>query len=288
MDVIADIFQNMWRYASAILITDILDILILTVLIYKAIQLLRRTNAFLVVRGLIILLVVLWTSEILKLNVLYYLLSNTLQIGLVALLVVFQPELRRMLERMGQSRFPQIFSRDPKTQMQRVILQTVQACSSLSWQREGALIVFQRKSLLDEICHTGTMIGGEVTAELLKNIFYPKAPLHDGAVIIQDVRVAAAGCMLPLTKSNNLNKEFGMRHKAGIGMSENSDAIVIIVSEESGSISVAEGGMIKRHLAPETLEALLTKELIPPEEEKKGVSRFFTRRAKDGKQDEVD
>jgi diadenylate cyclase len=147
------------------------------------------------------------------------------------------------------------------------------ACADMSASRTGALIIFERDNPVDEQIRTGTIVDAQVTAELLKNIFYPKAPLHDGAAIIRNGRIQAAGCMLPLSSNPNLSRELGMRHRAGIGMSEASDALVVIVSEETGAISVAEGGMLKRHLSKETFEKILRTGLIT-EEEKTGFQRF--------------
>ena len=151
------------------------------------------------------------------------------------------------------------------------------ACTEMSASRTGALIIFERKVKLNDIMSTGTIINSDTTAELLKNLFYNKAPLHDGAVIIRDGRIAAAGCVLPLTKSTNLSKDLGMRHRAGIGLSEQSDAVVVIVSEETGSVSVAIEGMLKRHLTASVFEKLLRSELISDEDEssKRGFANYI-------------
>ena len=191
-------------------------------------------------------------------------LQKTVELGLIALVIIFQPELRRLLERMGSKALPRFGAKPLETLgMDNVISQTIAACTQLSVTKTGALIVFERSVTLDEQMRSGTIINSDVTAELLKNIFYPKAPLHDGAVVIRDGRIAAAGCVLPLTSNTNLSPDLGTRHRAGIGMSEHSDAVVVIVSEETGTISVAVGGMLKRHLAPQTLDKLLHNELCP-------------------------
>ena len=153
--------------------------------------------------------------------------------------------------------------------MEKTIAQTVLACTEMSQSRTGALIVFEREMLLDDMVRSGTVLDASVSSELLKNIFFVKAPMHDGAVIVRNGRILGAGCMLPLSKNVNLSRDLGMRHRAGIGMSENSDAVVVIVSEETGSISVAIGGMLKRHLKPETLENLLRNELLPQDDSEK-------------------
>ena len=198
-------------------------------------------------------------------------LKHIVEFGVLALIIVFQPEIRQLLENLGSRNIQllQLFSPEVRaTELEQAIDQTVIACTEMSKTRTGVLIVFERKLLLDDIVRTGTTLDAAVSSELLKNIFFVKAPMHDGAVIIRDGRILGAGCMLPLSKNTNLSRDLGMRHRAGIGMSENSDAVVVIVSEETGSISVALGGMLKRHLMPETLSKLLRNELMPaPEEE---------------------
>ena len=183
--------------------------------------------------------------------------------------LLFQPELRRILERLGSGKFMNLSTAVP-TSSESVIAQTVLACTDMSATRTGALIVFERTTLLNDQMSTGTIVNADVTSELLRNIFFVKAPLHDGAVIIREGRLAAAGCMLPLTQNANLSSDLGMRHRAGIGMSEHSDAVVVIVSEETGGISVAIDGMLKRHLSPETFEKILRSELMPDEDEAQG------------------
>ena len=158
--------------------------------------------------------------------------------------------------------------------MEQAIAQTVSACASMSKERVGALIVFERSLPLDEYFKSGTKIDAEVSAELIRNIFFPKASLHDGAMIVRDNRIAAAGCVLPLTNNTNLSSDLGTRHRAGIGMSEATDAVVVVVSEETGAISVAVGGMLKRHLAPQTLERLLVNELVPVQEDGKSPKNW--------------
>ncbi|MDR0381543.1 MAG: diadenylate cyclase CdaA [Oscillospiraceae bacterium] len=279
MEIIKEIIQNLSRYVTLISVKDGLDILIMTVVVYKLIELLRKSNGVRVLKGIAVLLAVSWVVELLEFHMVSFVLANTMQLGLLALVVVFQPELRRMLEQMGSGKLTGLLGRESQGHWESVIMQTVGACGTLSWRREGALIVFERRTLLDDVVKTGTLLNAEVTAELLKNIFFPKAPLHDGAVIIREGRLAAAGCMLPLSGNQNLSRDLGMRHRAGIGMSENSDALVVVVSEESGSISVADGGMLKRHLDPETLGLLLKQEMMPSGEEipARGMSGLWRR-----------
>lgn len=286
-DVFNNIFENIMSYLASFTLIDAIDILLVTVIVFFVIQLVYRSNAFSVLKGLFILLAVLWLSQIFRLHVLNYILSSTLQVGLLALIILFQPELRKMLGQVGSRGLSGFFNRSEAPHLETDIAGTVEACRTMSWDRTGALIVFERNVKLDDIVKTGTVIDAAITVELLKNIFYPKAPLHDGAVIVQKGRITGAGCMLPLTSNTNLSRDLGMRHRAGIGISENSDAVVVIVSEETGSLSVATGGMLKRHLAPETLEKLLRLELIPQTGEgntsDKGVKGFVKRLVKKGK-----
>jgi diadenylate cyclase len=273
LDVILDIINNMWSYLSIMTIWDMLDIAVLAIGLFKLIQLMRKSNAMRVLKGIATLLAIMLLSELIGLRMINFVLVNVFQVGLFALCVVFQPELRKMLERMGNTvGLRGIMNRDSSTKIDHVISQTVAASTALSWKRHGALIVFERTVLLDDIVKTGTLVDAQVTCDLILNLFYPKSPLHDGAVIIRSERIAGAGCVLPLTDKLDFSRDMGMRHRAAIGMSENSDAIVVIVSEESGSISVAESGLIKRHLAPDTLEALLRRTLTPASEKPSDAS----------------
>ncbi len=254
-------------------LNDILDIAILSFLFYKLLWMLRKSSSGRVLRGVLILLVAMALSSVFRLTAISWLLDKLVQWGFLALVVLFQPEIRRFLERMG-SGLGLVFSSSRETgqEMDTAILQTCEAYTDLSRDKVGALMVFERQNLLDDVIKTGTALDCAVSSELLKNIFWNKAPLHDGAVIVREGRIVGAGCMLPLSGNVNLSRDLGMRHRAGIGMSEHSDAVVIIVSEETGSISAAVGGMLKRHLAPETLERLLRNELHndSPEEKKSG------------------
>lgn len=270
MDAIRTVLSQALNVLSSIQVTDVIDILIVAFLIYKVFSLIRRTNSTNLARGILILLAVFVLSEILGLKMMQFLLRRAFELGLIALVILFQPELRRLFERLGSS-----LSSGKEaygSSMESAVAQTVLACSEMSASKTGALIIFERKIQLTDIMSTGTIINADATAELIKNIFFNKAPLHDGALILRNGRLASAGCVLPLTKSNNLSKDLGMRHRAGIGLSEQSDAVVIIVSEETGAISVAIEGMLKRHLSASTLDKLLRSELIPESdtERKKG------------------
>lgn len=256
-------------FAQTIRITDFLDIAIVAYIVYRLMLLVSKTSAANVAKAIILLVVVLWVSDVMQLKVINFVLGRALELGFLALVVIFQPELRRMLEQLGSSKLAAVFSsREPESsQLETAIDQTVAAYTALSKDKVGALMVFERKNMLDECIKTGTAMDSSVNAELLKNLFWNKAPLHDGAVIVRGGRIVGAGCMLPMSGNVNISKELGMRHRAGIGVSERSDAVVAIVSEETGAISVAVGGMLKRHLAPDTLERLLRNELMPLENE---------------------
>ena len=262
-----DYFSDSFKYLRTMSLADIVDVLIVAVLIYVCIGLIRRTNANRLARGIVLILLALVVSDIARLKMVNSLMRRIVELGLIAIVVIFQPEIRRLLERMGSGKFAYFFGAPgaPAT-MESVINQTVLACASMSESRTGALIVFERTSSLNDQIATGTVVNAEVSSELLRNIFFVNSPLHDGAVIMRDGRLAAAGCMLPLSNNASLSSDLGMRHRAGIGMSEHSDAVVAIVSEETGSISVAMDGMLKRHLSPDTFGKILRAELMPDTE----------------------
>ena len=242
--------------------SDYLDILVVAFLIYKLLPLLRTPHIMRIVRTVIVVLLVTWVTNVAKLYTLNWILNQFLAIGLLAFVVLFQPELRRMLDHLGNVRFSNFFGTNrPVQEMDAVITQTVRACEAMSREKVGALIVFARDQRLEEYFKTGTPIDGQVSDQLIRNIFFKNSPLHDGAMIIRDGRIAAAGCVLPLSANENLSPELGTRHRAGVGMSEATDAVVVIVSEENGSISVAAGGMLKRSLKVATLDKLLRQEL---------------------------
>ena len=269
MSTLTQFLSTAMNYIKLISISDIIDIVIVAFLIYKLTGVIRKTNLMPVAKGLVVLLAILWLSEVLDLAMINWLLRNVVELGLIALVIIFHPELRRFLEKMGSSRITGLFGGEYKAlNVEGAITQTVLACADLSRSRTGALIIFERDNQLAEPISTGTLLNADVTAELMKNIFFVKAPLHDGAVIIKNGRIAAAGCMLPMSSNMNLSRDLGMRHRAGIGMSERSDAVAVIVSEETGAISVAVDGMLKRHLSTETVETLLRKELVPDVEGK--------------------
>lgn len=288
MEAISSGISKGFNLLTTIGITDLIDILIVAYLIYKAIWFVRRTNSYNLAKGLIGILIALGLSYVFDLTMINFLLRKTVELGLIALLILFQPEIRRVLERMGRTFTTNRTSASPAKET--AIAQVVLACTDMSASRTGALIIFERNVNLSAIMATGTVINSDISAELLKNLFFNKAPLHDGAVIIRDTQIAAAGCVLPLTQSTNLSKELGMRHRAGIGLSEQSDAVVVIVSEETGSISVAVEGMLKRHLTAATLDKLLRNELYheEAEESKSHAVLQFVRSFIKGNKDEKD
>ena len=279
MESVLSVLESIVRYLSLIRIADVVDVAIMAFVVYKIISLMKRTRVGNIVKGVAIILAALWLSSETAFNLqgVNYILGHVLEWGVLALVILFQPEIRQLLETVGARNIKllKILAPEQKiTEMEQAIDQTVVACTEMSHSRTGVLIVFERKNRLDEMVRSGTTLDASVSGELLKNIFFVKAPLHDGAVIIRDGRILGAGCMLPLSKNVNLSRDLGMRHRAGIGMSENSDAVVVIVSEETGSISVALGGMLKRHLKPETLDQLLRNELMPRVEEETEKPRF--------------
>ena len=334
--------QNFIQTVSRMQWSDYLDILVVAFLIYSVLPLLRTPNVLRIARTVGALVLVAWLTSVMELYTLNWILNQLLAVGLLAFVILFQPELRRMLEHLGNVKIGQLFGfTRPVQEMEAIIRQTVMACEIMSGgaklqteedkhklnaliivsqdqqetvslesgiqvdgrgeeelqrslhvnnaffrngavmiqdgrliaadkhreeEKVGALIVFSRENRLDEYFKTGTVINGQVTEQLLRNIFVNKAPLHDGAVIIQEGKVAAAGCVLPVSNSTSLSKDLGTRHRAAVGISEVSDALAVIVSEETGGISVASGGMLKQHLTPDTLEKLLRNELCPKDE----------------------
>lgn len=262
--------NNIWTTIRLINPWDIIDIIMVAFVIYYLVKLVRDTRALQLVKGILLLLVVFMFTTTLPFRTMGYLMKTMLQISATALVVVFQPELRRALERMGRTRlkFGIFSSAQNEAQIAAVgsmIDEVCEASKTLSRHKTGALMVFEMQTRLGEIIKTGTVIDGKPVAELICNVFFPNAPLHDGAMIIRDARLHAAGCFLPLTENNELSKELGTRHRASLGMSENSDAIVVVVSEETGVISIARNGVLTRNFTPKTLGDYLRAELLPDE-----------------------
>ena len=274
METIRELISLIWTLMSSlrqtIRIVDFIDILVITFLVYWILSFMRKTSASSVIKGIILILLVVWAANFLNMIVLSYLMRQVLNMGVVVLIVLFQPEIRKMFEKMGASRLNIVFwKRNKYANIETSIQGVATASESMSKNRTGALIVFEREVGLNDFAVTGTKIDAQISPELIQNIFYHNSPLHDGALIIRDDRLLAAACMLPLSNNINLGRDLGMRHRAGVGISERSDAVVVIVSEQTGMISVAIDGMLKRHLSQETFELLLRNELILRDETSK-------------------
>ncbi len=246
------------RSLTGIGLNDILDILIVTFIIYSLLSFIRETRAQQLLKGLTIIIVAYFAADFLKLHTISWILKGTFTIGIFALIVVFQPEIRRALEVMGRTHFTNRGrAAVDKEQAKHTVDEIVAAIDSFSKSRTGALLVFERETVLEDIIETGTVINADVSRELLGNLFYVGSPLHDGAAIIRGNKVIAAGCVLPLTENKELNKSLGTRHRAGIGITENSDCLTLIVSEETGVISAAENGKLERFLDKKSVEKIL-------------------------------
>ena len=255
-------------------ISDYIDIALVAYLIYRGMKLLRDTAAFRLAKGLLVLFLAMAVSNFFYLNTISWVFEQVMSFGLIGVLIIFQPELRRMLEQLGKGSIAKILigHEEEKGDVESMIAAIVSACTSMSQTRTGALIVCERQEKLGEIIKTGTQVDAAPSSELIKNIFFHNSPLHDGAMVVRNARVLAAGCVLPLSGSQNLSRELGTRHRAAVGMSETSDAVLVVVSEETGGISVAIGGMLKRHLTPEVLRQILAAELMDETAEKKKPS----------------
>lgn len=264
-------FWNQIVYAmSNFRFFDLIDIIVIAWVIYKAIGFLRETRAGQLVKGIIILVAVYAISIWFELAVLKWLLSAVVDAAIIAFAVIFQPELRRILERVGQTNLTKSrMLSDDSEPIQKSIDKVCKAAGTMQENKVGALIVFERKTQLGEIINTGTVIDAEPSASIISNIFFPKSPLHDGAMIIRDGRIYAAGCILPLTQSQVFSSQLGTRHRAAIGMTENSDAVVLVVSEETGNISIVHDGHITRNYTGVSARAELQRLLIDSENEEK-------------------
>ncbi len=268
------LLHNSYYMLQTVGIMDVVDILIVAYIIYRLMKLLKDTSAARLAKGVIWLLLIFLVASVAGLTTISFILQTSLGIGVTAAIVIFQPELRRLLEQLGKGNLSGLLTsaNDPDA-AEAAIDATVKACADMSRTKTGVLIVFERKERLGEIIATGTMVDAEPSAELLKNIFFKNSPLHDGALIMRDGRICAAGCVLPLSGNQNLSRDLGTRHRAAVGMSESSDSVLVVVSEETGAISVAIGGMLKRHLSPEILRKVLESELIADDKpDKKGIS----------------
>lgn len=290
-ELVKGFFSQIFMAFADIRIADIIDVVIIAFIIYKAIGFFKETRAKILIKGLLFLLLVWVMAQWFDLISLKWILVKFFDYAIIAVAVIFQPELRHALERMGHSSFGWIGSNhdsEGNEKTKRSIDEICKACASMSEQKVGALIVFERSTPLGEITATGTKINADVSEELVENVFYPKSPLHDGGVVIRKSKILAAGCILPLTENNELSKELGTRHRAAVGMSESSDALVVVVSEETGKISVCINGAIERGFNQITLREKLYSEVLSDEEdlEQKGITKFFKRNHKETKDEQ--
>jgi len=246
-------------------LTDIIDIFLIALIVYQLLKILKETRAMQLVKGIFILFLILQISSWAHLTTLNYLLRNAMQVGMFAIVVIFQPELRNLLEKMGRSNVGKLIDvatgKTTGDDDDYAVSEIVTASANMSSTKTGALIVIERETKLGDVIKTGTLLDAEVSSALLENIFFPKTPLHDGAVIIRGDRIHTAGCFLPLTSNTNLSRDLGTRHRAALGISEASDAIVVIVSEETGKISIAINGSLTRNLTEASLKTALGKAL---------------------------
>lgn len=261
------IISYITRFLQVLKLSDIVDMVILALIIYQLAKILLETRAIQLLKGIAILFVILLLSDWFNLNALNYILGNTMQAGLFAIVVIFQPELRNMLERVGRSKAGKIIDmvsgQGGYDKTTHVIDELCDAAADLSRTKTGALIVIERETKLGDVIRTGNIVNANVSAALLENIFVPNTPLHDGAVIIRGDRIYTAGSLLPLTSNTNLSRELGTRHRAALGISEASDAMVIVVSEETGKISIAINGTLTRNLDRESLRRALVRVFKP-------------------------
>ncbi|MCI9576859.1 MAG: TIGR00159 family protein [Clostridiales bacterium] len=289
-----DFIQNVWSAFVSLIksfqVADALDVILVSFIIYKGIKLVRETRAEQLVKGILILVGVWIVSFYLQLHMMMYILNAFLQFGVIALVILFQPELRRVLEQLGRSRVGgkylsiPLLSKEPEDIEKMVktgIRAVADACINLQKQKMGALVVFEMQTKLGDIIDTGTVVNAEPSAALIGNIFFNKAPLHDGAMVIRHGMVCAAGCILPLTKNDSISIDLGTRHRAALGMSENSDAIIVVVSEETGQISIAVNGVLTRNYTRESLISQLESLILPePKSNEKRQSKIPSIRRK--------
>ena len=292
VEFFTDLFENIKRALLSFGgLIDLFDVVLVAFVIYSAIKLIRGTRAFQLAKGVLVLAALYAIVTLFEMRASEFILSFVFSNLLMILVVIFAPELRHALETMGRSSatISNIlnFKNKDETELQENIKSSIngvcRACADMSDKQVGALIVFEKDSLLGEIAKTGTAVDAVVTAEIIGNIFFPKAPMHDGAVIIKDGRVVSAGCILPLTNNNLLSRELGTRHRAAVGMSESSDAIVVVVSEETGAISVAERGTLKRNISDGDLREILMKNFIKVDDKETSKIKKILRGGKNEK-----
>lgn len=261
---IADFFDGVIHIIQTISLVDVIDIILVAAILYYAYKFVRERRAGRLATGVIMFVLVLVICEIAGMHAMQYIFQNIFQVGIVALLILFQPELRSALEKMGTGSIKGIIKVGEHNNdvMLLCIRETVLAVSEMAASKTGALIVFERSTKLGEIAATGSIIDAKPVSFLIRNIFFNKAPLHDGAVIIGDGKIHAAGCLLPLSSQNDINRDLGTRHRAALGLSESCDAVAVVVSEETGIVTVAVDGKLKRGFSSDTLMSELTSLLI--------------------------
>ncbi len=242
-------------------ITDLIDIIIIAFVCYKLCMLFKESRAKPVIKAILLIIAATFASGWLHLNTVNYILKNLMQFGVIAIMILFQPELRRTLEKLGRTNFAEFFAQDESGSSEKTAEEIAAACAYMSSKRIGALIVLEREVKNSDILRTGCEINGNISRDLLINIFIPNTPLHDGAVIIRDGKILSARCILPLTKNEFLSSELGTRHRAAIGLTEVSDAAVVVVSEETGKISLAVDGEMSRNYTEEPLKKAINKVL---------------------------
>lgn len=266
------IWEYILDFLSLLRLADIIDVAIVAFVFYYLSNLIREVRVWQILKGIMLFIIATWVSSIFQLHAINFILRNTMQVGILALVILFQPELRRMLERIGRTNFESFFH-DESVDCVKTASEITKAACALSRARLGALIVIEGKTGLGDIFGTGTEINAKVTSDLLITIFFNKTPLHDGAVVIHENTVRYAACVLPLTRDESLSRELGTRHRAAIGLSENCDASVIVVSEETGIISIARDGKLTRNYSePTLLEAvtnILRGDIVTPEKKNK-------------------
>ena len=275
MEFIGNIGSYLWDHITALTVFDVIDIALVSVIFYYLIKFVSDRRAGKLIVGILFIVAALFISELFNMHTLNYILDNIVQVGIIGLLILFQSELRSFLEKMGGKSLFGTLTKKNSGDMQRImecINNVVDASVSFSEEKVGALMVFERSTKLGDVIRTGTIINSDPACFLIKNIFYNKAPLHDGALIIRDCRLYSAGCFLPLSQDDAIIKDLGTRHRAAIGMSENSDAVVLVVSEETGTISLAVNGVLTRNYNEQTLRNDLVKFLIGEETKTKKKS----------------
>ncbi|MGI6031435.1 MAG: diadenylate cyclase CdaA [Eubacteriales bacterium] len=284
-----EIIRNVLEALNFLTINNVIDIAIVTFAIYKLIQLVKETRAETLVKGILLLLAVVYISDKLELTTITFVLRNSSVFIMMCVAVIFQPELRRVVEAVGRTRLKDIdfFAVSGETNQQNLWKKAVDAITSaaesMSAERVGALMVLEQDTKIGEIIGTGTLVNADISSELIRNIFFKNSPLHDGAMVIRDYRIAAAGCFLPLSENQTISKRLGTRHRAGLGMSECCDALVVIVSEETGAISIARGGNLSHNVSAKELRGALDKVLCPPA--KKENKKFRLWRGRDNEEE---